>query len=135
VKKPKLLDSFALLAYLKKENDFEKVKDAFIWSQKRGQKLLMNDINIGETYYIIARERGLEASDYFLQNILGTLPIKVVSNSYQEVIEAAKIKAQYPISYADAFIVATALREQVPVLTGDPEFKKVEHLIEINWLS
>jgi ribonuclease VapC len=111
------------------------VKDAFIWSQKRGQKLLMNDINIGETYYIIARERGLEASDYFLQNILGTLPIKVVSNSYQEVIEAAKIKAQYPISYADAFIVATALREQVPVLTGDPEFKKVEHLIEINWLS
>ena len=88
-----------------------------------------------ETYYILAKERGLEIADYFLQNILGALPIKPLSNSFSEVIEAAKIKAQYPISYADALVVATALRERIPVLTGDPEFEKVKHLIEIEWLS
>lgn len=135
MKKLKLLDSFALLAYLKKESNFEKIKDIFILFQKSGQKLLMNEINIGETYYILAKERGLEIADYFLQNILGALPIKPLSNSFSEVIEAAKIKAQYPISYADAFVVATALRERIPVLTGDPEFEKVKHLIEIEWLS
>jgi len=33
-------------------------------------------------------------------------------------LEAAEIKAQYPIAYADAFIVATALREEAHIITG-----------------
>jgi predicted nucleic acid-binding protein len=36
-------------------------------------------------------------------------------------LEAAEIKAQYPIAYADAFIVATALREEARIITGDPD--------------
>ena len=51
------------------------------------------------------------------------------------VLAAAEIKAKYPIAYADAFIVATAIRESARVITGDPEFKTVAHLIEIDWLS
>lgn len=50
-------------------------------------------------------------------------------------LEAAEIKAQYPIAYADAFIVATALREEARIITGDPDFKKVEHLVHVEWLS
>jgi ribonuclease VapC len=37
------------------------------------------------------------------------------------VLEAARLKARFPISYADAFAVATARAEGGPVLTGDPE--------------
>jgi ribonuclease VapC len=48
--------------------------------------------------------------------------------------EAAKIKSRYPLSYADAFAVATALRENASVITGDPEFKRVEGLVAIDWL-
>jgi ribonuclease VapC len=50
------------------------------------------------------------------------------------VIDAAKIKAQYPISYADCFAVATAIREKAVVITGDPDFKHVEKIVEIDWL-
>jgi predicted nucleic acid-binding protein len=50
-------------------------------------------------------------------------------------MEASEIKAQYPIAYADAFAVATARRETARIITGDPEFEKVQHLVEIQWLQ
>jgi len=48
--------------------------------------------------------------------------------------EAAKIKGRYPLSYADTFAVATALRKDAAIITGDPEFKQVESLVSIEWL-
>jgi hypothetical protein len=44
------------------------------------------------------------------------------------------VKAQFPLSYADAFAISTALRSQAMVVTGDPEFRAVAHLVEILWL-
>jgi ribonuclease VapC len=66
--------------------------------------------------------------------ILPSLPITLVANSLQEVIEAARIKAKYPLAYADCFAVATAGREKASLITGDLEFKKVQGIIEIDWL-
>jgi ribonuclease VapC len=94
----------------------------------------MNEINVGEVYYILTRERSLAAAEYFLHDILQALAIKITPNSFSDVIEAAKIKAQFPIPYADAFAVATAIKYDATLVTGDPDFKKVEHLIEIEWL-
>ncbi|GIV00222.1 MAG: hypothetical protein KatS3mg014_1837 [Actinomycetota bacterium] len=37
------------------------------------------------------------------------------------VMEAAGIKAEHPIAYADAFAVATALAHDAVLLSGDPE--------------
>ena len=127
----RVLDSFALLAYLKMEGKFSKVKSHLI---SQDSTLLMNEINIGETYYILARERSSEKADYFITAILPSLPIRHVSNTFQDVLEAARIKAVYSISFADCFAVATAIREKAVVMTGDPEFKKVAHLIEIDWV-
>ena len=131
MKKKSLIDSFALLAYLKQENNYQKVEN--LLSSKETQ-LLMNDINIGETFYILARERGLDKAEYFINAILPNLPITKIGNTLIEVIQAAKIKAQYPISYADCFAVATAIRERAVIITGDPDFKQVEKIVKIDWL-
>ena len=61
-KQRKVLDSFALLAYLKMEGGFAKVKSIL---GSRDSIVMMNEINIGETYYILARERGLDKATYF----------------------------------------------------------------------
>jgi len=135
VKKTKLLDSFALLAYLKKEKGYQKVKDTLVSHREGEEDLLMNEINAGEVYYILARERSLDAAEYFLHDILQALAIKIIPNSFSGVIEAAKIKAQFPIAYADAFAVATATKYDATLVTGDLDFKKVEHLIDIEWLQ
>lgn len=131
MKKKSLLDSFALLAYLKQEDGYEKVKSLLLSDET---PLLMNDINIGETFYILAKERGLEKAEYFLTVILPTLPIANTKNTLQEVIQAAKIKARYPISYADCFAVATALEKRATIITGDPDFKHVEKIVSVEWL-
>ena len=128
MKRKSLIDSYALLAYLKQENNYRN-----LLSSKENQ-LLMNDINIGETFCILAREQGLDKAEYFINAILPNLPIIKIGNAFDEVIQAAKIKAQYPISYADCFAVATAIREKAVIITGDPDFKHVEKIVEIDWL-
>lgn len=131
MKKKGLIDSYALLAYLKQESNYHKVEDLL---SSKETHLLMNDINIGETFYILARERGLDQAEYFINAIFPNLPITKIGNTLTEVIDAAKIKAQYPISYADSFTVATAIREKAVIVTGDPDFKHVEKIVTIDWL-
>jgi ribonuclease VapC len=48
-------------------------------------------------------------------------------------MRAAYIKAQYPISYADAFAAALTEQEKATLITWDPDFKRIEKIIE--WLK
>jgi len=130
LKKKKVLDSFAILAYLKMEGKYKKVKDLLA----SDEVLFMNDINVGEAFYVLAKERGVEKADYFVNTILPNLPIEVVPNTLQDVLDAARIKATHSISYADCFVVATALKKDAAIVTGDPEFKKVQKTVEIEWM-
>ena len=127
----RVLDSYALLAYLKKEDKHEKVKNLL---GSKGLVLFMNEINLGECFYILARERGMDQADYFVHTILPNLPLVRRSNTFEDVVEAAKIKAAHALSYADCFAIQTSLKENAPIVTGDPEFKKVEKLVKIDWL-
>jgi ribonuclease VapC len=94
----------------------------------------MNEVNIGEVYYLRAKRASVEKAEQFLRQ-LERLPIQPVSNSFSEVLEAARIKSRFPISYGDAFAVATAIRENATIVTGDPEFESVAELVPIDWLK
>jgi len=122
VKKKSVLDAFALLAYLEGEDGHAKVRDLMASS---AAELLINGINVGEVYYIVARAHGMQAADHFLTVILPSLPITVVDNSFDDVIEAARLKARHPISYAGCFAAALAIRVHAPIVTGDPDFRKL----------
>jgi ribonuclease VapC len=135
VKRKRLLDSYALLAYLNKEDGFEKVCTVLAYAQKSTLTVLMNELNVAETYYILYRKRGHERAEYFMETVLAGLPISMIPNDFNAVISAAKIKAGHALSFADCFAVATAQRENAVILTGDPEFKNVEKLVEIDWLT
>jgi predicted nucleic acid-binding protein len=135
VKRKKLLDSYALLAYLNKEDGFEKVRNVLANAQKSSLPVLMNELNVGETYYILYRNRGHEQAEYFLDTVLAGLPISMISNDFNAVIFASKIKARHALSLVDCFAVATAHRENAVILTGDPEFKNVEKFVKIDWLT
>ena len=134
MKKKRLLDSYALLAYLNKEVGYEKVRAVLANAQQSSLPVLMNELNVGETYYILYRKRGHEQAEYFLDTVMAGLPVAMISNDFNVVISAAKIKAQHALSFADCFAVATAQRENAVILTGDPEFKNVEKFVEIDWL-
>ena len=50
------------------------------------------------------------------------------------VFKAAEFKADHAISYADCFALACALEHSAILVTGDPEFKKVSHLLHVQWI-
>jgi predicted nucleic acid-binding protein len=132
VKKKRVLDAYAIIAYLKKESGHVRVLELM---ESGDADLIINSINLGEVFYIIARERGIQAADYFLSVILPSLPIMVLDNSLEDVIEAARLKAVHALSFADCFAAATAIREQAPLVTGDPEFKKLGKAVAIDWVG
>ena len=128
MKRKRLLDSYALLAYLNREDGFEKVRNVLVSAQKSSIPVLMNELNVGETYYILYRKRGHEQAEYFLDTVLAGLPISMISNDFNAVISASKIKARHALPFADCFAVATAQQENAVILTGDPEFRMSKSL-------
>jgi len=90
-------------------------------------------INWGEILYILERDHG-EAVALEMMKDIDSLPIILCGVNRWRVVAAARVKARYPLSYADAFAVALAQELGAAVVTGDPEFKRVEDLVPILWL-
>jgi predicted nucleic acid-binding protein len=126
-----VLDSFALLCYLAEEPGYEQVT---VLLERAQATVYLSMINLGEVLYITEREQGVERAREVL-GALEALPLQLLDASRLRVLAAAHIKANYPISYTDAFVVAAAQEFQAVIVTGDPEFKRVAHLAPIEWLS
>ncbi|GAB4579742.1 MAG: type II toxin-antitoxin system VapC family toxin [Anaerolineales bacterium] len=129
-----ILDSFAILAWSRKEAGAFSVRDRLKDAQNNLVRLIFPLINFGEVLYITERTNGLEKAKE-LQAGLEELPIEILPATRARVLAAAHIKANYPISYADAFVVAAAQEFNATVLTGDPEFQAVKTLLQIEWLA
>jgi ribonuclease VapC len=128
-----LFDSFAILKYYQDETGAEKVEDLLRSAQRDRLAAFMSEINLGEVYYLTIRRIGLEPAKENLERLL-TLPIIIISPSSELIMRAAEIKAEYAISYAGCFAVATAEQLSASIVTGDPEIKKVEHLVPVDWI-
>jgi predicted nucleic acid-binding protein len=128
-----LFDSFAILAYAQEEAGADQVERLLRSASSAGTDAYMSEINLGEIYYLTIRRIGLQAAGIHLEQVR-QLPIQVVSPTTDLILRASEIKAEYAISYADCFAVATALDRTATIVTGDSEFKKVEHLASIMWI-
>jgi uncharacterized protein len=131
----KVFDSWAMLAWLQNEKPVDDYVHSLIELAKKGDmKLYMNIVNIGEVYYRLLRTRGEDIANSFWEGF-NEFPIKLVGVSKSLTLTAARLKGKYPISYADAFAVATAIIHECQIVTGDPEFKSVSSLVAIDWLE
>jgi ribonuclease VapC len=123
-----------MLMLLNQEPGYEKIRDYLNEAQSAQRDVLMSAINVGETYYIVHRERGEPTAEQFL-TLLKATQVLILTPTLEDILAAAKIKAKYPISYADVFAAATAIREGVSVVTGNPEFQKLERIVTVEWVS
>ena len=134
MRRKQLLDTFAVLAWLQDEPSASAVESILQDAKRDGAELLMTLINLGELYYILRRSLSTIETRALLDMILD-LPVRAIPVSEDLVWEAAEIKARNPLSYADCFAVAAARREGAALVTGDPEFKRVEGMVRIQWLT
>jgi ribonuclease VapC len=128
-----VLDTWAMIAYLHSEPEAREVRQALRRARKGESLALLSLLNYGECMYVIERERGSEEAEH-AANIIDELAVEVVPVDRNLVFAAARLKARYPISYADAFAAAVAKQYGGRVMTGDPEFKALEPEVAIHWL-
>ena len=132
-----VLDSFALLGYLENETFSERVEKLLKQARQGKIRAYLHAIHLGEVYYITLREQGQDLADLAYARIKA-FPLRYIESIDDEMLRTAgKLKANYPISYADAFAASLAIINHSSLLTGDPEFKKLEKKedISIEWLT
>ena len=128
-----VLDSFAVLAYLEDEPAAARVQELLTQANDGQALVLLCVVNYGEVLYITERERGLPEARRVI-TLLEQLPIALTTADLALTLVAAHAKAQHTVSYADAYAVALAQTHQATLLTGDPEFHAVEHMVNVEWL-
>ncbi|PYS68088.1 MAG: hypothetical protein DMF69_21195 [Acidobacteria bacterium] len=134
-RKPKALvfESWAVIAYLEDEPAAEHIADVVADAHDDGIPLFMCVVNVGEVWYIIAREASVSHADRSIKE-LRQLGIEFVDADWTLAHEAGGFKSKYKMSYADCFAAALSKHKRALLLTGDPEFKQVETQISIDWL-
>lgn len=129
-----VLDSFALLAYFEKEPGWKRVIALLTGAAAEEHLLACTTVNWGEVLYITERVYGREKADA-VSNVLDELPISWVDVDRRLAREAANFKVGGGLAYADCFAAALAYMRDGPVVTGDPEFARVEDTVTVEWLG
>ena len=133
MKNARLLDSFALIRFLRQERGYEQVKERLREAGRTQEPLLMCEMNLGEVYYVIGREEGVPKAEEILTSV-STLPIRRIPATWEIILQAARLKAQHPLSYADCIAAASAISQGAVLITGDKEFRTIQHLLPIEWV-
>ena len=129
----KVLDSFALLAFLQDEAGAKVIEDLILQAQDGQIKLALCVVNLGEVWYAIARVKSVEIADRFVQQIQG-MPIEIVDADWALTRQAAIYKSRGGLSYADCFVAALAKLREGVVVTGEMEFEALKGDVKIDWL-
>lgn len=93
-------------------------------------------INVGEVFYLVAKGRGAALAERFLSEF-PMMPIHAVLPDRRLILDAARLKSRFPVSYADAFAIETARQQKAALVTGDPEILELSKRepIELLWVG
>ena len=128
-----VFDSFAFFALVQEEPGAPIVEKILTRAQHGEAHVAMTVVNAGEAVYKTLREYGQEQANRLIARLYA-LPISLLDVDMTLALSAALLKGQFKMSYADCFAAALAQALPAVLLTGDPEFKQVQHLISVEWL-
>jgi len=110
-----VLDSWAVLRYLE---DVGPAAEAVADLLER-EKPLMSWINLGEVHYVLRRLQGEDPAAEAVRDLRDVIDARLPDERL--VLDAARIKADHPMAYADAFAAALTITQDATLWTGDPE--------------
>ena len=110
-----VLDSWAILRFLEGHEPAASAVAGLLEEQKP----VVSWINLGEVFYIVRRRTGEKDALAAIRDIEDVVFADLPNSD--RIMEAARIKADHPMAYADAFAAATAVSHGATLWTGDPE--------------
>jgi predicted nucleic acid-binding protein len=129
----KVVNSWAILAWLQKEPSAPLVRQIFLDANAGVFNLLMSWYNAAEVFYTLAKRGGLETAEEFLSR-LPSLPIRLVLPDEDGIVSAARIKGAHPVAFGDAFAIALAQSQDASVITGDNEIRRCG-VVQVDWIG
>ena len=123
------LDTSALLTLRDNEPGADRVEEAL----EAPLRCIACFITRMEVLYRVWKDEGERAGRLAYEQ-LQALPIDWVEASEPLLLQASRIKAKHALSFADAWIAATALEAGATLLQKDTEFQAIEALTQ-EWLS
>lgn len=110
-----VLDSWAVLRYLEDTGDAA----ADVAELLGRDRPLMSWINLGEVHYVLRRLHGEDDALETVRDLRDVVDARLPDERL--VLDAARIKADRPMSFPDAFAAALAIAQGAVLWTGDPE--------------
>ncbi len=132
-----VLDAWAVMVWLKGQQPAaDRVRALLEAAYRREHRLTMSIVNLGEVFYLSVKARNVA----YGRRVLETLQPRVTTISAHDelVMLAASLKARYAISCADGFAAATAMLQDAPLVTGDPELRAMaakEKALRLEWIG
>ena len=126
---PVLLDTSACFAFLENEAGADEV-DAYLREAQRGVlPLHASFVTLTELEYIITQEQGPGSARAALAKAKAW---RIMWHHSDEALcgEAARLKAAHKISFADAFVAATAKLLGATLVHKDPEFNALAAIVK-----
>jgi predicted nucleic acid-binding protein len=123
-----------LLSFLQKEKNYSLIEDVVLNAIENQTPMFIQSVNMGEVWYIIARKLGEKKADEIVESLV-EMGIQVIDTAWPITQKAAQFKLLGGISYADCFAASLTFHKQAQLLTGAKEFERVQHAVEIIWLS
>jgi predicted nucleic acid-binding protein len=122
-----VVDSFAFLAYYRDEAGADEILQLIHDAVDGKVKLYATTYNLGEVYYMAWRKHSKIHADKVWKELM-QLPLVIVEPDIQMTFEAATLKANSKLSYADAHAAALALHLKATLITGDREFDSLKKI-------
>lgn len=110
-----VLDSWPVLRYLE---DTEPAA-TLVAELLDDDRPLMSWIDLGEVHYVLRRTRGEDDAVETVRDLRDVIDARLPDERL--VLDAARLTADRPMAYADAFGAALAIAEEATLWTGDPE--------------
>lgn len=124
-----VLDANALTSYFQNREGSETIDKLMMRAHLDEISLSISVINLGEVLYTVAKALGLEKTKEYIRALGQSVEIVAVDQEFA--LEAAAIKFQYKLGYADSIAALLAMRRQGTLVTADPEFAKLGKRLKV----
>lgn len=125
-----VLDTSAWLTLIEDEEGADIVQQILEKAKSGEVDILVSFMSFMEVMYITLQERDFGEADTRIK-LMSVLPISRVESTISLATSAAKLKSNYRISVADAWIAALSQERDATLVHKDPEFEQVEEVIQV----
>ena len=125
-----VLDSTAFLTIFEDEQGADTVQELLERANRGEIFVFVSFVTFTEVFYITIRRKGDEECLRRMA-LMEALAVTRIESSKELSLIAGRLKASYRISFADAWVAATAMFYDAVLVHKDPEFEQLEDKVKV----